>query len=44
MERLFADLARIHQETLLPEVERIVQASERRLTERMVGFFDSLAR
>jgi len=41
-------LARFHREVLLPDVQRIVttavEASERRITDRMDGLFDALSK
>ena len=43
MEELAAVLAKFHREVLLPDVERIVTASERRLRDEMHSLFDSLS-
>jgi predicted nucleic acid-binding Zn-ribbon protein len=37
-------LAKFHRDVLLPDVERIVQASEQRVTDRMDGLFDALSK
>jgi predicted nuclease with TOPRIM domain len=43
VEELAAVLAKFHREVLLPDVERVVAASEGRLRDEMHGIFDSLA-
>jgi hypothetical protein len=44
VDELVAVLTKLHRDVLLPDVERIVQASERRLTGRMDGLFDALSK
>ena len=48
MDDLVTVLARFHREVLLPDVQRIVttavEASERRITDRMDGLFDALSK
>ena len=48
MDDLVAVLAKFHRDVLLPDVQRVVsvavEASERRLTDRMDGLFDALSK
>ena len=44
MDDLVTVLAKFHRDVLLPDVERIVQASERRINDRMHGLFDALSK
>jgi polyhydroxyalkanoate synthesis regulator phasin len=44
VEELAAVLAKFHREVLLPDVERIVQASEHRLRDEVHSLFDSLSK
>jgi predicted nuclease with TOPRIM domain len=39
----FAQLVQYHREVMLPDVQRIVEDSERRLRDEMHGLFDALA-
>ena len=44
MEDLIPILTRFHRDILLPDIERIVGASEQRLRNEMQTLFDSLSR